>query len=223
MKRKSITIWVVVAILGFCLSETEGAVAFNDGQIHDIDYAIYDDVMIDDLQSMYPTTVNLNRGALIAGHVRVYGMSTITMFDDSWIAESINLYGTNEMEVSGGYIGQYVDAGVSTVTITGGIIDSYFIANGTVDMSGGEIAGVINIGAYGTMTIYGSGFNYPFGPIPDAAGTLTGTLLNGNPINNSFTIGPQAAIVLIPEPAMLLLIGRSRPGLSVRPLSARSC
>jgi len=36
---------------------------------------------------------------------------------------------------------------------------------------------------------------------------LTGTLFNGEPINNDFHIGSNAKIVLIPEPATLLLLG----------------
>ena len=37
--------------------------------------------------------------------------------------------------------------------------------------------------------------------------TLTGTLANGDIINNSFRIGDYASIVLVPEPVTLLLLG----------------
>jgi hypothetical protein len=36
---------------------------------------------------------------------------------------------------------------------------------------------------------------------------LTGTLANGDIINNQFRIGETAKIVLVPEPATLLLLG----------------
>jgi len=36
---------------------------------------------------------------------------------------------------------------------------------------------------------------------------LTGTLRNGDPLNSKFRIGSSAKIVLVPEPATLLLIG----------------
>jgi len=37
--------------------------------------------------------------------------------------------------------------------------------------------------------------------------TLTGTLANGDIINNQFRIGNYASITLVPEPATLLLFG----------------
>ena len=36
---------------------------------------------------------------------------------------------------------------------------------------------------------------------------LTGTLLNGDPLDNDFRIGNNGKIVLVPEPATLLLLG----------------
>jgi len=36
---------------------------------------------------------------------------------------------------------------------------------------------------------------------------LTGTLLSGDPINNQFRIGNNAKIVLVPEPATIVLLG----------------
>ena len=36
---------------------------------------------------------------------------------------------------------------------------------------------------------------------------LTGTLLNGDPLDNNFYIGDSAKIILIPEPGTLLLLG----------------
>jgi hypothetical protein len=36
---------------------------------------------------------------------------------------------------------------------------------------------------------------------------LTGTLLNGDPLNSNFQIGESAKIVLVPEPGTLLLLG----------------
>ena len=58
----------------------------------------------------------------------------------------------------------------------------------------------------GQFRIYGTGFNYPLGPIPDANGTLTGVLQNGDPISVEFHIRDSAAITLVPEPGSLSLL-----------------
>lgn len=51
---------------------------------------------------------------------------------------------------------------------------------------------------YSVITVAGSGFNYPYGPISDASGTLTGTLASGDAINAGFQTYSSASIVLIP-------------------------
>ncbi len=51
------------------------------------------------------------------------------------------------------------------------------------------------------LTIEGIGFNYPYGVIASSTGRLTGTLSNGDPIDNLFNVHGEASIVLIPAPA----------------------
>jgi hypothetical protein len=55
------------------------------------------------------------------------------------------------------------------------------------------------------IIIYGSGFNYPYGTLT-GSGLLTGTFPNGEPINIRFGVYESGRIVLIPEPATLLLL-----------------
>jgi hypothetical protein len=71
------------------------------------------------------------------------------------------------------------------------------------------------------LTIHGSDFAidgtpFGFGEITSILGSdcgdepsrrLTGTLANGDIINSQFQIGNSASIVLVPEPATLLLLG----------------
>jgi hypothetical protein len=63
---------------------------------------------------------------------------------------------------------------------------SSFAINGT-PFTSGEIKSIL-------------GGTYNFEPYR----TLTGTLANGNTINNQFRIGDDASIVLVPEPTTLL-------------------
>jgi len=56
------------------------------------------------------------------------------------------------------------------------------------------------------VVIYGSGFNYPMGPIPNTTGTLTGTLDDGTPITLPFARASTATIEL-PEPSALTALG----------------
>ena len=81
----------------------------------------------------------------------------------------------------------------SRVSISGGLFESL-----RAGRSSGDHTSLI--------TIAGSGFNYPFGEIPDSAGTLTGMLANGDPIDAPFSIYDNASIVLVPEPATLSLL-----------------
>ncbi len=83
----------------------------------------------------------------------------------------------------------------SVFTVSGGAI---------LSMSAGKESGTHDC----VITVDGSGFNYPYGPIPDASGTLTGTLASGDPISAAFEIYSDASIVLVPEPSSLVgLIG----------------
>jgi hypothetical protein len=60
----------------------------------------------------------------------------------------------------------------------------------------------------GTINVYGSGFDYAYGPISASSGTLTGTLSDGSPLNLTFFQESPGEIILnpTPEPATLSLL-----------------
>lgn len=109
----------------------------------------------------------------------------------------------SRVDVSGGRVGHNVDSeGNSRVNISGGL----------------ETGNNIYIRDYSVVTIYGSDFvidgvsleSGTFGAYPNGSerhGLLTGTLSNGDPINNYVHIKDDAKLVLIPEPTTLLLLG----------------
>lgn len=86
--------------------------------------------------------------------------------------------------------------------VLGGVVISGGDGHGVISMTGGLIAGeVLNEGhtrsdfAGGTidqirymndLSLYGTNFNYPYGPVPVNDGTLTGTLSDGTPMNMDF-------------------------------------
>jgi hypothetical protein len=71
------------------------------------------------------------------------------------------------------------------------------------------------------MTIVGTEFNYPYGPLSDSPGTLTGVLASGESINISFRIEGDASIVLVPEPSPMVLLTMTTIGLLIHTLGRR--
>ena len=118
----------------------------------------------------------------------------------------------SQVTVSGGSIGDLWASSYRQVNISGGSLNG-LRARGTcqVDISGGIIGGGGQIDGIMaadncTVTVFGSNFNYGYGPIQDSHGILTGILLNADPLNAHFEIWDDAKIVLVPEPATLLLL-----------------
>jgi hypothetical protein len=142
------------------------------------------------------------------------------------------------VNIYGGYISGDIYSGHITssaaINIDGGIIDGdillnmaapiniysgyilgdLFLVSTDADIFGGHILGSLYPVAFSQITIYGSGFNYPFG-ILTGSGILTGTLANGDLINCSFNtfynpdnpddLESNGTIFLVPVPGAVLL------------------
>jgi len=194
MFKESAFVLVVAALIGLGMREAE-AITFDDGEFHMIDWVTDDTVYVRDSSFGDVTTANLVDGGEVWGDFDVFDYS--------------------EIIITGGYVYDDVIANDhAIVTISGGLIGNGLRAhdNSRVYISGGQIAGEYGSGGLHTftgnslVTIYGTGFNYPYGPIPDELGTLTGTLLSGELINWDFDITRPASIVLVPEPATISLL-----------------
>lgn len=122
-------------------------------------------------------------------------------------------------------VGQSVQAQHDTqLTIYSGVIGDDLLTkdNSQVTIFGGTFGDIFDLIEESVVTIHGSGFNYGYGEITNSTGILTGTLANGDLINNRFYVHGNASIVLVPEPAALLLLGlgavrlRSRQAVMLR-------
>ena len=175
---------ILVSMLVCCFGDAKlQAQAYYDfGGEWDIDFDVGGGMIIYDYAAGVPTTVNLLDGGRIRG-VDVYDDSVFNMFGGRLESPGLETFNT------------------STAYICGGVIDSYLLLHG-----------------HSQVTIEGTDFNYPYGTYgakphepgeyifpPD--GHLTGHLLNGDHIGVDFYVFDSATMVLVPEPATLLLLG----------------
>lgn len=141
------------------------------------------DGMMDELYALKNGTHNVYGGHMdfiYANHAGV-----INVYDV--VGGTLSANETGEVNVYGG--------SQSTVEPTGGLINIY----------GGSILDGLHPSMDGRINIYGAGFNYPYGPIMDISGTLTGTLRSGESINWYFEREDASSIYLIPAPGALVL------------------
>lgn len=204
-----------------------GSIIWNDGQVHDVDWVINDVVFVNNSPAGEPTTVNVLGGGSISiwasedSRINFYGGEHQSLLR---VEDNTMLTIWDGVIQSRSYARDY-----SQVTIAGGLFRDYFwfresatgeISGGQfgeisaqddsiVVISGGHIGGRLLAYQRSTITIRGTGFNYPYGELP-GSGVLVGTLENGDPIDVPFwgdSYYPAVIILEIPEPMTLLLLG----------------
>ncbi|MFH1614525.1 MAG: PEP-CTERM sorting domain-containing protein [Planctomycetota bacterium] len=153
----------------------------------------------------------------------VYDNAIVTVLSGR-IDDHFLLFNDSQVTISGGEMGLGIETyDASKVIISGGVISDWVAANNfsEVYISGGSIATDLVATKNSIITIFGSdfaidGLTVGYGELSsilgndyniDPARRLTGTLENGQSIDNDFYIGFSAKIVLVPEPATLLLLG----------------
>ena len=161
-------------------------------------------------------------GGSIGGYLRSYDNSHVNVSGGS--IYQLWTYDNSQVNVSGGSIGHNLWAyDNSQVNVSGGSIGNrlWTYDNSQVDFSGGLVNGELVTEYSSELTIHGSDFAvdgqlFGFGELASILGghygnepsrRLTGTLSNGDPLDNEFYIGDDAKIVLTPEPTTLLLLG----------------
>jgi hypothetical protein len=166
-------------------------------------------------------------GGIVSGSVNAWMNSRVTLSAGS-IGMGFFGSGNSKITMSGGTVngtsalGTLHAAESSQITFNGGRVNEYLFAreNSQIDWSGGTVSNDIRLGHNAILTISGSDFKIDGMQVSndvinsikggdlynETYRRLTGTLANGETINNRFRIGDMAQIVLIPEPAALLLL-----------------
>ena len=123
------------------------------------------------------------------------GYTTVSLVENGYADSTIIPYDNSRLFCTDGYLRTLVTRDNSVSTILGGIIGISII---TEDQS----------------EVYIHGYNFAiddievdYGEIDVKWGTLTGTLINGDPLDVDLDINHFSFITLIPEPTTLLLFG----------------
>jgi len=143
-------------------------------------------------------------GGSISNSVYCDGYSQVSISDVSIL---FHLVGSefSQVNISGGSVGyQLRSIGFSQLNVSGGLFNGYLESNecGRITIFGSDFTVNGQSIGYGELTSMLGGV-----PENEPWRHLTGTLASGEPINNDFRIGHYGSIVLIPEPATILLLG----------------
>jgi hypothetical protein len=208
------TAYLIMIIISF--SSPVRAIVFDDGKVHNVDYFLTDNN--ENVVVKTTTTLNLLPGGTIGNALILYDDCIVNIYGG--VVENFIYLSDGSLNIEGGDIHGDLSAGYNWgwaghVTISGGIFSNPYGVdrditvwkNGVIDIYGGLFT-ANEIGAHdsGIITVHGNNFNYQYGDIQVSSGVLTGTLDNGDQINCAFNISDAAKIILVPEPATLLLL-----------------
>jgi hypothetical protein len=225
-ERSVVTIWNGYA--GYVLSAQDNSqVSFHDG-------------VVGDLCAQSSSNVTF-AGGLIERWFKAGDNSKVIVSGGN-IDVGLESAGETQVTILGGIIGGLAETGFvshdnSRISIFDGTLSRNLELqdDSIVTIYGGQIAGEndILVGTYSegvnaTLNLVGSGFTVDgqtigYGELTSIMGGdcrddpwrhLTGTLANGDLIDNDFKVGYDARIILTPEPATLLLFGLGVPIIS---------
>jgi len=225
-----------IVMLSALCNCAEAVLVFNDGGEHIINYEVHDVVYVDEASPGVGTKVNLLDGGWIHAWLDAYEDSRINILGGQ-VSGSVHAYGRSNVTMTGGEIGgpfygrdnAIIDISGGELgswlqtfndveaTISGGQISLFVEAwdNSRITISGGVIGGRIAAVRDSLITIVGT--NFAINGVPVAygdfareygiIGVITGTLANGDVMNNSYSLVHTGAdIRFIPEPATILLV-----------------
>jgi len=213
MKQRTIKITIIfAAILLLATSEALAYVVFDtngviqDGDVYDYVY-VRNDAVVDMTGGVVTNVlgaedwsiVNVSGGVL--GRLGSGEFSTLNLSGDMETNE-VEVHNSSTMSMFGGNVGLIEAWNYSTVNLYGGIISEYLKAYGTEDL---------------VISIYGYGFEYDTLAGDYGGGQLSGFWLDDTPFSidlfgdpgspGGAPIDTYSHIVLIPEPATILLLG----------------
>jgi hypothetical protein len=183
--------------------------------------------------SMNGGALNISAGTITGGTIQ--GGGTGNALTVGFLGGTVNITGGmlkgGAVTTGGGGAGA-IWASAGTVTVRSGTIQGgsagqpgeasagIYDAGATINIYGGTIlpgsSGSLTPALYfthGTMNIYGTNFNYPYGALTSGSGTLTGILSDGSPLNAPFKFESPSVATMnlvqqapVPEPASLSLL-----------------
>ncbi len=176
--------WVMIALaIGLMASCSFGSLMFDDGSSGN-------ELAADANGSLYVsggTSLKLVTGA---------SADSAYVLDDSFLeiedAEITDLktYDTSVVEMYGG-----------------SIANLYANMDSTVHVYGGDIQGIMDVSCAGTVIIYAGGpSSIEQGTLDDLSGSINVQLTDGNFLSVDYEKSPDATIMIVPEPASMLLI-----------------
>ncbi len=193
---------ILVSIVALCVFLPRAiAVTYSSG-IHNIDYSISDPFF-----AKGSATINLLSGGYLEYYLRAEDYSQINLLGGT-VKNQLYAYEYSVVDISSGNVKYLYTYDNSEAEISGGsMLEVGTRGSSQVDIIGGSIVNNLISWENSQITVFGSGFNFPLGEITASDGTLTGTLMNGDAINARFYIYNDSSIMLVPEPATLLLLG----------------
>lgn len=208
----SIIAIIFIGIFVICVPQAEATVTyFEDGGTYSIGNNL------DTVTVTNSTKVTLLPSGSIDRKLIAFDASEITMLGGS-VGTDLFAYGHSKISLSGGTVGSTFWAyGSATLNMSGGSVPVLKLENySTAIMYGGSVVLGLSVKNNSSLTLKGS--NFAINGSPAAYGKytaadytnlrLTGTLENGDLLDNNISIYDNANIILaIPEPATLLLFG----------------
>ena len=145
MRNACVRIVRVGIVLLLCTSPVMATLTLGDGGVHNIDYAVNEDILVDFELPGLQTTVNmLDGGSIPRGnypyhHLKGFEDSIINILGGS-IDGLLYAYDSSQVTISGGSVHTLAAEGTSRVTVSGDSMDRLFAEeNSQVTVSGGSI------------------------------------------------------------------------------------
>ena len=173
MKNVRMTICLMLAVLFMATGQGFGNIYFNDGGIHNIDYAIAEYVYVEN-----HTTVNVLDGGSLS-IITIYDNSQVTMTGGHVVVLSAR--DSSQVTMSGGQVSELTATNGSQVTMSGGSINSNLTAAGSshITMSGGSVSSNLIAWESGQITMSGGSVGlYLFANDSSQVTMLGGTIEN---------------------------------------------
>ena len=172
---------IILTMMGVILyveASVSGVLIYNDGGFHEISTVINDDVQVADSATGAPTTVNIIAGGSIEEVLYTYDNSNINM--SAGQVHTFNALNNSNISIYGGTIGRLNGSGSTNLTITNvEITDGFYVnSNGSINFSGGSVAGHFCVYDSTTIDFSGGVSSHILGAYDTSTVNITGGIMD---------------------------------------------